>query len=171
MRIALSEVRNSYHVLCMESNDKAAAMYGLEMAFPFLDRDLLSFLMAVPGDVQMWRGIPKAFLRKGLRDIVPQPILARRGKADFTDLLSEGMERDLLEMTGCLRSPGLAFQLGYANRDATISELNRLKGRIGGPDGTVAWALQELLSLELWLQVFFGAVTEKGRALNHAGSH
>jgi asparagine synthase (glutamine-hydrolysing) len=165
------EVRNSYHVLCMESNDKAAAMYGLEMAFPFLDRDLLSFLMAVPGDMQTWKGIPKAFLRQGLRHIVPEPILARRGKADFTDLMNEGMERDLSEMTRCLRSPGLAVQWGYVKRDATNTELNRLKGRIGGPDSTVAWTLQELLSLELWLQVFFGADTEKGKALNHAGSH
>jgi asparagine synthase (glutamine-hydrolysing) len=165
------EVRNSYHVLCMESNDKAAAMYGLEMAFPFLDRDLLSFLMAIPGDMQTWRGIPKVLLREGLRDIVPEPILARRGKADFTDLLNEGMERDLSEMSACLRSPGLAIQWGYVKHDAIISELNRLRGHIGGPDGTVAWALQELLSLELWLQVFFGAVTETRSTLNHAGSH
>ena len=49
----------------MESNDKAAAMYGMEMAFPFLDRDLLSFLMAIPGEMQTWNGVPKALLRRG----------------------------------------------------------------------------------------------------------
>jgi asparagine synthase (glutamine-hydrolysing) len=154
----------------MELNDKAAAMYGLEMAFPFLDRDLLSFLMAIPGDMQTWGGIPKVFLRKGLRGIVPEPILARRGKADFTDLVNEGMERELPELVECLRSPGLAIRLGYVKHDATFKELNRLKGRIEGPDCSVAWALQEILSLELWLQVFFGTVTGPGGAVDHARS-
>jgi asparagine synthase (glutamine-hydrolysing) len=162
------EVRNSYHVLCMELNDKAAAMYGLEMAFPFLDRDLLSFLMAIPGDMQTWRGIPKAFLREGLRGIVPEPILARRGKADFTDLVNVGMERELPQLAECLRSPGLAIRLGYVKQDATFNELNHLKGRIEGPDCSVAWALQEILSLELWLQVFFGTATEAGDAMDYA---
>ena len=156
------EVRNSYHVLCMEWNDKAAAMYGLETAFPFLDRDLLSFLAAIPGEMQTWKGIPKALLRQGLQGVVPSPILARREKADFTDLVNEGMERDLPKMVECLRSPGLAIRLGYVN-DAGIVGLHDLKGRIAGPDCSVAWSLQDILSLELWLQIFFGRVTETGR--------
>lgn len=148
------EVRNSYHVLCMESNDKAAAMYGMEMAFPFLDRDLLSFLMAIPGEMQTWKGISKALLREGLRGVVPASILERRGKADFSDLTNSGMERDLPQVIECVRSPGTAIELGYVERHAIITELQRLNGRIRGPDCSVAWALQELLSLELWLEVF-----------------
>jgi asparagine synthase (glutamine-hydrolysing) len=174
-RALYADVRNGYHVLCMESNDKAAAMYGLEMAFPFLDRDLISFLMAIPGEMQTWNGVPKALLRAGLRAAVPASILARCGKADFTDLMNEGIEREHRQVSDCLQSPGLAFAWGYVERDATINELNRLDGRVSGPDGWVAWGLQELVSLELWLQVFFGSSVEngawKGARMNHAGRH
>jgi asparagine synthase (glutamine-hydrolysing) len=170
-----ADVRNGYNVLCMESNDKAAAMYGLEMAFPFLDRDLLSFLMAIPGEMQTWNGVPKALLRAGLRAAVPASILARCGKADFTDLMNEGMEREHPQVSDCLQAPGLAFAWGYVERADTISELNRLDGRVSGPDGWAAWGLQELVSLELWLQVFFGnsfeSSTGKGARMNHAGPH
>ena len=157
------DVRNGYHVLCMEWNAKAAAMYGLEMAFPFLDRDLLSFLAGVPGEVQTWEGIPKAFLRRGLHGVVPEPILARREKADFTDLINEGMERDLPRMVECLRSPGLAVRLGYVNDVAITSGLRDVTGRLAGSDCAVAWSLQDILSLELWLQIFFGTVADTGR--------
>jgi asparagine synthetase B (glutamine-hydrolysing) len=157
------EVRNNYHVLCMEWNNKAAAMYGLEIAFPFLDRDLLSFLAATPGEMQTWAGVPKAFLRQGLQGVVPASILARREKADFTDLINEGMERDLPRMVDCLRSPGLAIRWGYVKDDAGLDGLHDLKGRLAGPDCSAAWSLQDILSLELWLQIFFGTAAENGR--------
>ncbi|MEP7305051.1 MAG: asparagine synthase-related protein [Acidobacteriota bacterium] len=170
-----AEVRSGYHVLCMETNDKTAAMYGLDVAFPFLDRDLVSFLMAIPGEMLAWNGVPKALLREGLRAVVPRAILARRGKADFTDLLNEGMECDLPQVAECLQAPGLAVALGYVDGDATVDRLERLEGRMKGPDGRSAWGLQEILSLELWLQVFFeaslGNKPPEGSALNHARPH
>ena len=157
-----AEVRNGYHVLCMESSDKAAAMYGLEVAFPFLDRDLISFLMAIPGEMQTWNGVPKALLREGLRAAVPASILARRDKGDYTDLMNDGAERDLDQVTDCVQTPGLAIALGYVERETTIAELNRLQGGMRAGDGRAAWGLQELLSLELWLQVFFGNGRSRG---------
>ncbi len=42
------EARSGYHVQCMEWNNKIAATPGLDIAFPFLDRDLISFLMSIP---------------------------------------------------------------------------------------------------------------------------
>jgi hypothetical protein len=105
--------------------------------------------------MQTWKGVPKAFLRTGLRAIVPASILARCGKADFTDLMNEGIAQEHRQVSDCLQSPGLAVARGYVERDATISALNRHDGRVSGADGLAAWNVQELLSLELWLQVFF----------------
>ncbi len=54
MRAAIYlEARSKYHVQCMEWNNKAAALNGITCAFPFLDRDLVQFLMAVPGTSKM----------------------------------------------------------------------------------------------------------------------
>jgi len=147
--------RSGYYVLCMEWNNKVAAMYGLEYAFPFLDRDLISFLIGIPGEIQMWKGVPKGILREALRGLLPTPILERRWKADYTDPVNEGMEREYPEVVDCLQSHSMAVQLGYVNGDVLRNGLTRAKDRIRGPDCLVTWSLRDLVALELWLQVFF----------------
>jgi asparagine synthase (glutamine-hydrolysing) len=155
-RSLYEEVRSPYHVHCMEWNNKVAAMYDMDMAFPFLDRDLLSFLMSIPGNMQTWQGTPKALLREGLRGILPEAIANRRWKADFTHLVNEGMERDYSRMMDCLESGTAASRWGYVKEKVLQSHLQGLQGRIqGAATGEVAWALTDLLGLELWLQVFF----------------
>jgi asparagine synthase (glutamine-hydrolysing) len=62
-RSIYSEVRSARHVLGMEINNQLTSMYGLETAYPFLDRDLVAFLMAIPGEVLTRGGVPKALLR------------------------------------------------------------------------------------------------------------
>ena len=76
------EARSKYHVHCMEWNNKAGAQNGVTSAFPFLDRDLVQFLMAVPGDVQNADGVPRAMARDGMRGVLPDEIRARVWKAD-----------------------------------------------------------------------------------------
>lgn len=155
-RSLYEEVRSPYHVHCMEWNNKVAAMYDMEMAFPFLDRDLLSFLMSIPGDVQTWKGVPKALLREGMRGILPDAIANRRWKADFTHLVNEGMERDYPQMLDCLQAGAATFKWGYVKENILHEHLHRLKDQIRGAATCEAtWALTDLLALELWLQVFF----------------
>jgi asparagine synthase (glutamine-hydrolysing) len=155
-RSLYEEARSPYHVHCMEWNNKVASMYEMDMAFPFLDRDLLSFLMSIPGDVQTWKGVPKALLREGMRGILPEAIANRKWKADFTHLVNEGMKRDFPRMLGCLQSGSAAINMGYVNRDALQNHLSRLQGQIrGASTAELSWTLTDLLGLELWLQVFF----------------
>lgn len=156
-RSLYGEVRASNHVLAMEWNDKVAAMHGLEIAFPFLDRNLLSFLMSIPGEVQTWKGVPKALLREAMRGLLPDAIVRRTWKADFTHLVNEGMQRDFASLAQCLRADRMAIKWGYVKGGVMEKELGRLKdGLQGRHDSEIAWALSDLLGLELWLQVFFG---------------
>ncbi len=150
------EARSAHHVLCMEWNNKMAAMHGLEMAFPFLDRDLLSFLMAVPGEVLTWNGVPKALLRAAMGGVLPETIVHRRWKADFSHLVNEGVERDFPRLIQALDAGGEAITRGYVSGDVLKKNLKRLRDRIAGPSCEVAWSLSDLLGLEVWLGVFFG---------------
>ncbi len=143
----------SRHVLCIEWDNKVAAMHGLEMGFPFLDRDLVSFLMSIPGEFQTWRGLPKALLREGLRGVLPETIARRTWKGDFTYLVNEGMERDYPELSHCLRSDPMAVKMGYVDREVLTAEIDGIKEKLRGD---TAWSLSDVLGLELWLQVFFG---------------
>ena len=148
--------RSTHHVLCMEWENKVASMHGLEMAFPFLDRDLISFLMAIPGEVLTPKGIPKGLLRAAMDGVLPEAIALRRGKADFTHLVNEAVERDFPRMVHCLESEGEAVKRGYVTWDVLKKSFDRLRGQVQGPTCEVAWSLSDLLGLELWLRVFFG---------------
>ena len=153
-RALYAEARSRYYGLCLEWNNKVASMQGLEMAFPFLDRDLVSFLMSIPGDMQTWKGVPKAILREALRGVLPEAIRERRWKADFTHLVNEGMERDYPQLVQCLEAEEMAVKFGYIEEAVLRKNLVRMKDRIRGPNCLVSWDLSDLLGLELWLQVF-----------------
>jgi asparagine synthase (glutamine-hydrolysing) len=155
-RSLYEEARSPYHVQCLEWNSKVATMHGMDMAFPFLDCDLLTFLMSIPGDMQTWKGVPKALLREGMRGILPDAIADRRWKADFTHLVNEGMERDYPRLLNCLESGKAAVTWGYVSQTRLRDQLQALQSTIrGAATCEVAWALSDLLGLELWLQVFF----------------
>ncbi len=154
-RSLYEQVRSSRHVFCMEWDNKVAAMHGVEMAFPFLDRDLVSFLMRIPGELQTWQGVPKGLLRKALRDVLPEAIACRNWKADFTDFLNQGVARDYSQMIQSLRSEAMAVKSGYVREDMLKAELDRVKDRLRGESCDTARSLSDLMGLELWLQTFF----------------
>jgi asparagine synthase (glutamine-hydrolysing) len=66
------------HRLQFEADTKLANSRGIDLVTPFLDRDVIAFLMSIPGDVQTHGGVPRALLRDAMRGIVPEPILRRR---------------------------------------------------------------------------------------------
>ena len=154
---SLYETANAgYYVFCMEWNNKLAAAYGLEMTFPFLDRDLIRFMLAIPGEVHAPEGVPKGLFRDAMREVVPAPILGRTWKADFTHLVNEGVDQEFAHVIDCLEEKALAVKMGYVHGARLREVLAPLRERLQRPDCVAAWHLTDLLGLELWLQTFFG---------------
>lgn len=167
-RSLYEQARSGYHVLCMEWNNKVAAAHGLEMAFPFLDRDLVALLMGLPGEAQTWQGVPKALLREAMRGVLPDPIVRRTWKADFTSLVNEGMERDfpLVVRAVC---DGTAAQLGYLDRTAIREDVEGVHEGLRSASAAAAWKLSDALGLELWLQAFRAKETSVTGTAKHRG--
>jgi len=152
-RSLYSEARSRYHVHCMEWNGKAAAMHGLEMAFPFLDRDLLTFQLATPGDMQVRNGVPKVLLREAMKGIVPDAIAWRASKADFTEVVNAGVADDYEQIIGSLTGRSRAAQKGYI---AVGHRLEHGLRPLPSSETTLASrALVDLFALEMWLQEWF----------------
>ncbi|MFX0202082.1 MAG: asparagine synthetase B family protein, partial [Candidatus Hodarchaeota archaeon] len=150
-----NEIKSTYKIFLWEWANKVASIYGIEYAYPFVDQDLVSYLMAIPGEVQTWNGIPKGILREGMRGVLPTRIIERRCKADFTDLSNDRVACDFHSIVQSLESGRMAVRLGYVNEKTLSSELKRLRDHIRRPDCLVSWSLYDLLGLEIWLQVFF----------------
>jgi len=58
--------------------------YPYETRYPYLDRDLLEFLFAIPRDQLVRPGERRSLMRRALRSIVPDEILDRKRKAYVT---------------------------------------------------------------------------------------
>jgi asparagine synthase (glutamine-hydrolysing) len=155
-RLFYQEIRSRLRVFNMEYNNKLAAMNGLEMSYPFLDRDLVAFMMSIPGEIQAWQGVPKILLRQGLRGTLPRAIGERRWKADFTQVFNNDCLKSFDNMINLLKFRKQAVQRGYIDGDMMHQKLTRLHKGIMTDNCTTAWSLQKLVGLEMWLQVFFG---------------
>jgi asparagine synthase (glutamine-hydrolysing) len=68
--------------LQLEMDEKLMAGCGIETATPFLDRTVIAFLMAIPGEIQNRDGVPRMILREAMRGLVPDPILGRRWRGE-----------------------------------------------------------------------------------------
>ena len=152
------EVRSKYHALCLETSSKISATCGLQMAFPYLDRDVVSFVIRVPGAHLVRGGVPKALLREAMRGVVPDEIRLRRSKGDFSAIVNAGARRDLDAIAQLLSCDPLVVQFGYADADNLSAGLRRAECELSQSASCVAsWRLADLVALELWLQEFFGS--------------
>jgi asparagine synthase (glutamine-hydrolysing) len=151
------EARSRYHVLCMEWNNKAAAMHGVEIAFPFLDRDLIAFVMAIPGEMLNWNGAPKGLFREALRGALPAAVIDRRSKADFTDVVNRQLTVDYDRFVTAVLADRVVAARGYVDGDRLVAAICDRTPLVTAKTSQAATARLDLLALELWLHEFFDA--------------
>jgi asparagine synthase (glutamine-hydrolysing) len=151
-----------YYLQALEWSNKAMATNGLESAYPFFDRDLISFLLAIPGGVTCARGVPKAILRTAMRSILPTTIAERRSKAEITRELGVSVDRDFLRFVRYFERDIMCVQLGYVDETRLKRALPVLRSGISGRRGDkIVWQLGDIFGLEFWLQAFWGTKLER----------
>ena len=154
---AYLQCRLSYQVHCMEWNSRVSGSAGLEMAFPFLDADVVQFLMGIPGEMQARDGIARNLMRKAMRGIAPDAIVDRRDKGIFTNIGNESVERDFAEVRKLLGPGSLAVEMGFVDGPVLWSLLDRWREENRRSDESVyAWRILDLCGMEVFLRRFFG---------------
>lgn len=78
----------------MEITDKAAARFSLEGRYPFFDRRVMEFCLALPANQKFRQGWSRAILRFAMTDILPPEVQWRVGKGK----LSYNFDRRFLEV-------------------------------------------------------------------------
>jgi asparagine synthase (glutamine-hydrolysing) len=145
--------RNTHATVTVEMLNKAAAQAGLDLALPFLDRDLVSFLMAIPGEQLSYEGVPRAILRRGLRGVLPEAVARRRWKGDFSHRITDAMQEDLDLVKERLLSPLRAGSAGVLDQRSVDKHV-----RAWTSEPTVGYYaarnMAEALGVEYWLEAF-----------------
>lgn len=146
-----------HYLLQVQRQTAEALTRGLEAAYPFRDRDLVAFLMAIPGEVVSWRGVPKAIAREALTDILPPPVRDRRWKADFTEVTNQAALHDYGKITRLLTPSAAVVAGGFADGGVIEESVLACKATLADNNSAVAgWELSQLVALELWLRRFCG---------------
>lgn len=137
----------------------------LEKRYPYLDRELLEFLFAVPRDQLVRPGQRRSLMRRALVGIVPDALLNRKRKAFIARSPLTAISAEWPRVMEATRSM-LSASLGIIDQQKLLDTL--AQARQGGDVATIP--LVRAVGIELWLrhlvgQRFFG--NNSPEALKH----
>ena len=145
---AVDACQTWWHLLRTQPHLKPSEIYRYEYLYPYLDRDLVDFLLRVPQHQLAKPGRRRALMRSALVDIVPAQILERRRKAFL-------LKTPLAEVTSLapriisLVSGSVLVEQGYIER-STFQQ--SVADTISGRD-LRWWALiLRTINVETWLR-------------------
>ena len=118
-----------------------------ERRYPFLDRDLLEFLFAIPREQLVRPGQRRSLMRRALAGIIPEEILGRRRKA----YIARSPIASLLSTKGELAQRSASMILASLG----IIDLSRFLEALkcSGDDNAIpVISLKKTLGIELWLR-------------------
>ena len=139
----------------VETDNKACATHALEKSYPFMDADLIEFLLATPGHIINRKGVPKALFREAMKGVLPESIRLRNWKGDFTALNNDAVASDYEKFQRYLGPSSSAVTNGYVDPMSVQNQFPYQK--FDRNDRLPAVQVVAAASLELWLQVFWGS--------------
>ncbi|MGH9532080.1 MAG: asparagine synthase-related protein [Terriglobales bacterium] len=95
-----------------------SSRFGVECRWPFLERRLVEFLLAVPQEQRWRREESKFLLRQAMTGIVPEKLRQRKHKASFTVVVDQELKRRQVEKAEALFRDSRMVALGAGDRDA-----------------------------------------------------
>jgi asparagine synthase (glutamine-hydrolysing) len=118
-----------------------------ERRYPYLDRDLLEFLYAIPREQLVRPGQRRSLMRRALRGIVPDVILTRRRKAFVARRPILALRSRWADLNSAAEEM-ILVSLGIVDRRALAEALARADTDMANPLAN----LSRTLSLESWLR-------------------
>ncbi len=119
-----------------------------EKRYPYLDRDFLSFLFALPREQLVRPGQRRSLMRRALKEIVPTEVLNRRRKAFLGRLPLTAISRECDHLSGSASGHLTSSVLGIVDRHKLSAAMNAICEYNESP----APAMMRILALELWLR-------------------
>ena len=152
----------------LEVADHAAMAFSIEPRYPFFDKRLAEYCLALPTEQKIFHGWTRMVMRRGMANILPERVQWRGGKAD----LSQNFFRSLLTSEGkvieeMIRNPAAAIW-EYVDQEALRRTYHRAV-LSGDRDGAlVLWQASVLGS---WLQQWDSSskVAHFGTGQKHSG--
>jgi asparagine synthase (glutamine-hydrolysing) len=161
----LHQVYSRKHATLLEMDIKLSASYGIHLSHPFRDRDLIQFMLSIPGHVAYEGGASRAIHREAMKGILPESIRMRLSKGDYTRPVNWAMKADAERFRGCLEG-SKSIKAGYLALAPELSKaLEKAQSELELDSSIAVWALADVLALEEWLKTFFDAKMDAANPL------
>lgn len=129
-----------------------AARAGVELRFPFLDRRLADFVLALPFEARLPHGRMKGLLRSAMSGILPPEIARRHGVTTFDAVVRRNFTKNL----SCVRAVFADerwLSAKYVHRDSAKKLFRTLDtGSVDAVDSRLAATVLDMAQFELWLR-------------------
>ncbi len=148
-RLLYLDARTFLPDLNLAYSDKLSMACSIEVRVPFLDNELVDFLLAVPPGLKIHGATQKYLLRQAMNGILPGGVIRRR-KAGFGLPVRSWLRGEAREMLHDLLSPERVQRRGRFD-SGVVGRMLR-ENESGENDHT--YQLWALLTLEIWQQTF-----------------
>jgi asparagine synthase (glutamine-hydrolysing) len=121
---------------------------GFDLRYPYRDRRLVAFMLAVPAHQLLSWGRGKHIVRTAMRGILPEVVRQRETPTSLMPLYARGLaEREVAATLSCLERPGTNWQ-EYVRPDWLWKTLpDRIAAHEDGPEAIVPWLC---IAFEMW---------------------
>jgi len=133
-----------------EQFERSSARAGIDTWFPFFDRRVIEFGLAVPADLRWHDGRPKEVLRRAMAPYLPQSVADRRTNPTGTHLILRGLDG---EGGRALFEQMRIAEFGWVNPAAVLQRFDRAQALWAAGDPRYHWlaiTLWHVAAIELW---------------------
>ncbi|HEX3454586.1 MAG TPA: asparagine synthase (glutamine-hydrolyzing), partial [Gaiellaceae bacterium] len=130
--------------------DRNSMAFSIESRLPFLDQELVDWVLQLPSEAIVHRGWRRAILRDGLKGVLTEKVRTRRWKVGFTTPETRWLRARRAVVQGLFRSPQFTSR-PYWDADAIADAFDRFCAGDVEPS-QIFW---RAINTEIWLRVFF----------------
>lgn len=136
----------------LELNDMAAAAHGVEPRYPYFDRDLVEFCVALPAAQNVADGLGRMIARNGLTTTLPAAVRGRDTKTEFSPNVIHGVQSYELSRIEETLFAGSPLVSEYLPSDALERAYDRVRTQETSGNSNDARLLLMATTLERWLR-------------------
>lgn len=129
--------------------NRVCALHGVEARYPFWDKRLVEFCLSLPSDQRLRDGWGRFIMRQALKNRLPEEVVWRRDKTDFTPVFRDGLLSEKAKLRDLLLD-GVSVAEEYLSHEAVAQLYEKVTGSSPSPrELFLAWRVALLIS---WLR-------------------
>ncbi|MDI3298720.1 MAG: asparagine synthase (glutamine-hydrolyzing) [Bacillota bacterium] len=129
--------------------DRNSMAHSVESRLPFLDQELVEYVLRLPPEAIIDRGWSRAIFRRAMKGVLPERIRLRRWKVGFTTPEMRWLKARRAAIQSLLRSPSFRSRPWWDGPAVADAFAAACEGRL--EDSFFFW---RAINLELWLRTF-----------------